>query len=474
MSGLRQNEQESQPPRRNSAAGGDKQGADIGPTWVDDTCLHFECADACDLSALVREGINVLIDLSEESGFEVNFKEKNTECVMCLRGLGSAQAKHDRGIENGTFTIDLGRPRVLRVVKSYLHLGSMFAMSARAVLEANRRDQAVRGVETCIRKEILGNSNLEIQTKVNIASSLVEARLLSDVGGWTAWSQTALDAMEATRMRSIRGIYRSAMFAGSSEEVPSSARVRHDLNLLPMVTLIRIRRLSYLARYAQHAPAPLKALVEGQSLKQGWRALVCADITWIAAVLPDVFGALPEITDDEQWHTWMASCANNPKQWMLWIRSAGKEALVLQKQQAADDPYDEVQHDSWQCRSCDRCFKSARAVATHERIAHDRRHWVETHVATTFCTICSNEFWSIARLRQHLKTCYKCGMRARLRAWEDPTHAELEAANSAKKKFDKKLRNQGREIDAADLPALHLTRVVTMMSRARRATPPPS
>ena len=106
-------------------------------------------------------------------------------------------------------------------------------------------------------------------------------------------------------------------------------------------------------------------------------------------------------------------------------------------------------------------------------MAHGLRHWAETHVATSFCTICSKEFWSVARLRQHLKTCFQCGQRARLGAWDDPSCEELEAANTEKKKRDKKLCNQGREVDAADLPSLHLAQVVTMVSRAhaRHAAP---
>lgn len=90
-------------------------------------------------------GVQTLEKIAGEHGFVVNFKDNKTETVVKLRGQRPRKSDGDGESENGACTMDMGNSRVLKIVDSYLHLGSLFSVFGRALREASRRAVRVGG-----------------------------------------------------------------------------------------------------------------------------------------------------------------------------------------------------------------------------------------------------------------------------------------------------------------------------------------
>ena len=96
--------------------------------------------------------------------------------------------------------------RLLRVVRSHVHLGTLTTPSGSYAQEVSRRTQSVLHAYLPLAKSTFGEPSFPIKTRLVLAESLLFTRLTFALGSWDPLPSGLKRSMEATRMRVFRMI----------------------------------------------------------------------------------------------------------------------------------------------------------------------------------------------------------------------------------------------------------------------------
>ena len=403
------------------------EGADgrpvIAATFVDDLGI---ARLPVHLDAAIAQLMTILTTTFGQCHLAINWSKGKTECLLKYRGTGATFAREARRREDGELAIWV--PEVdkwLLVMDVYCHLGSMLSAAGEAFANVRRRTQMAMTAYTPIAFKVFGSSLIPDRHKLSFLKSLVLSRLL--FGLHIACLPVAhLRRLNAVYMRGLRRIAGDCRFGPAVQW--SDREVRERLNVPSIDCLLMVMRLRYLQRLVLLRPPDLVAVLhfrlKGQPLP--WVRLLAADCEFLRCE-----GLVPPA---------VPSFLDAPLQWAALVADRKKWATAVGSVHFFDSCLDREGVTSLRtpltvkCRMCSARFASARARASHERIAHRVTTKAKNYLHSTACPCCKVDFRQKIRLLAH----WSDSRRPRCWAWVQAHSAPLTSGQQTK--VDEELR----------------------------------
>ena len=184
--------------------------------------------------------------------------------------------------------------RLLSIVRSYVHLGTLTTPSGSYAQEVSRRTQSMLHAYLPLAKSTFGEPSFPIKTRLVLADSLLFTRLTFALGSWDPLPLGLKRSMEAARMR----VFRMILGEFRKEGGLSDRAVREKLGVCSFDDLVRRHRLLYASRVARKAPSLLHAPLQnvGGAMIPWTKALV-DDLAALKRAAPKKLEELPPFED---------------------------------------------------------------------------------------------------------------------------------------------------------------------------------
>ena len=128
----------------------------VGVSWsdvsfVDDFALFVASASPTDLLDNVRNHVRAYSELLADLSLSLNVSPGKTEAFVTFRGKGAKDAASKFVHHDDQSHVPLHYGRLLRIVRSYFHLGSLTTPSGSYAQEVSRRTQSMLHAVCCMR-----------------------------------------------------------------------------------------------------------------------------------------------------------------------------------------------------------------------------------------------------------------------------------------------------------------------------------
>jgi len=127
-----------------------------GPAYLDDHVIPI-VAPAPQLVGQVQKAGSILMQLARDLGFTINFKSGKTECIISMRGPGTAVGRRVWAalpVEEGIHYVELEDGARLRLVRLYKHLGITSSSLVMDSAEIAVKSRACRVAAEALRRPI--------------------------------------------------------------------------------------------------------------------------------------------------------------------------------------------------------------------------------------------------------------------------------------------------------------------------------
>ena len=393
----------------------------VGPCWCDDLCVCVSADRVDDLTALTGAATGLLLDLCAQHGMTPNLNKGKTEIVFSARGPGSRTFKKQifGPQANGLLPV-LGEHQVhqVSVVGHYVHLGGELHHSGDLRVEVRRKIAVAHQTFTKFRKLLLQNPNLSLAKWVEIFRSLVLSKFLYGVESWVLHGQRIKSYVHASLIR----LYKRLLRIRPAEHI-SDEEVLVKTGLPSPSELLRLARLRYLSSLVAAGSATCWGLF---NLDTDWVALLQDDLQWVfrqlqnASHLQDPCSHFAQWLDLIGWHR---------QYWKRIIRRASQHAIlqrglhhrvlgfhlhaleVLERGGVAvPQPFDQddLGETAFGCMKCGKVCKNKAGEGSHMHKVHGYVHPVRHLFQGTQCAICLREYFTFAKLQQHLRCVEAC------------------------------------------------------------------
>ena len=396
-------------------------------TWLDDLALLISSPNAQLLPQRVARATCLAVQYLRLLGVETNFAAGKTEAVLHLCGKGSQQVRRDclLGVDHGpgpgiaVRLADASEVR-LRCVSRYTHLGSIRDGSADVSGDIRRRLGLAREALGPVRARLLSNANFAEAEKRDFVFSLVLSRLMHNAGTWVLHTNGLRSAYRKGYVGLLRACVRPIL--GFPCRRLTDCQVCAVLGAMTPQEALACARLRVLAATTAKGYLFLQALLLHE--RQWWNQAL-EDVRIVADILCD-----PRLT---QW-TNEASRAADFLPWPLTPRATAnllrrfRKAAVASRADIVETAVAKAKtHDAadragvsyavlpavraydpeCHCRVCHALFSTRAAAASHMAKRHGI-HAASYSAVGTACQACMRQFWSTARLKQHLRASSSC------------------------------------------------------------------
>ena len=358
-------------------------------SFVDDFALLVASASPTNLLDNVRH-VRAYSELLAVFGLSLNMSPGKTEAFVTFRGQRAKDAASKLVHQDDHCHVSPHDGRLLRIVRSYVHLGTSTSPSGSHALEVSRRTQSMLHAYLPLAKSTFGEPSFPIKTRLLLAESLLFTRLTFALGSWDPLPLGLKRSMEAARMR----VFRMILGEFRKEGGLSDRAVREKLGVCSFDVLVRRHRLLYASRVAGKAPSLLHALFQnvGGAMIPWTNALV-DDLAALKRAAPKKLEELPPFEADLQ--KWIVLWTRFPRQWAQLVK-----LLPLNDY---DDEVDDLPDALVICEICSKRFSSARALAVHRSRAHGKKRLAPQLVDGSTCPACLIDFRTRLRLSHHLE-----------------------------------------------------------------------
>ena len=174
-------------------------------SYVDDLALfisHDSPGKLCD------RAVDITIRLTEimaSFGLELDMKVGKTECILSLRGRGTAEAQRQLA-RDGKQIILPTKYAKLRIVQSYYHLGIILTKTRCITPEIAKRCKAMLGAYPPIAHRVFASSEICRSTKLQLAHALLDGILFHGAATLPELSEGCLARVEGVRCRVLSKI----------------------------------------------------------------------------------------------------------------------------------------------------------------------------------------------------------------------------------------------------------------------------
>ena len=396
-------------------------------TWLDDLALLVSSPDAQQLPHRVARATCLAVQYLRLLGVETNFAAGKTEAVLHLCGKGSQQVQRDclLGVDHGpcsgiAVALPDGKDIRLRCVSRYTHLGTIRTGGAEVAGDISRRLGLAREALKPVRARLLCNANFTEAEKRSFLFSLVLSRLLHNAGTWVFQTKGHSAAYRKGYVSLLRACVRPVL--GYPCRRLTDQQVCAVLGAMLPQEAIACARIRVLAAITDRGHPFLQAVLMHE--RQWWNHAL-EDVRIVADVLRD-----------PQLKTWTQQ-ADRAAAFLAWPLSPQATANLLRRfrKAAVDGRQDLIAaaaakakaHDAadragviyavlpevrafdpeCQCSVCHACFSTRAAAAAHLAKRHGL-HAAAHFAVGTACQACMRQFWSTARLKQHLRSSRSC------------------------------------------------------------------
>ena len=185
-------------------------------------------------------------------------------------------------------------------------------------------------------------------------------------------------------------------------------------------TLLRCRRLRYLATLVKSGPAELWAVLK---FEQSWLAKLRDDLQWFTRFAPDGWPAV----NQQSWPLWHHAISRAPGKFKRHVGLVAKRATIRQLQGdlaaatltsmrlAASCPGRQTAiqgaaaaDEAYYCGPCKKFFVKKANFACHMRQVHERHADHMYYCGGTRCSGCQQEYFSMPRIVRHLQNATTC------------------------------------------------------------------
>ena len=385
--------------------------AAIMPTWADDTAVLIGPTPPHQLTASLQRVADIVVRGLGRAGLDPNFGPGKTEAVVHFEGAGSREVKRQLLCcsEPGTcFDTPAGMEQHLRLVPTYVHLGTVVSHNLSEEPNLSHRAQLLQQIFQPLRRRILYNSDLTKAEKVRLLEERIFPRFLFGAGLWTPRNsrehELAVDPLHRAMRQAFRPILGISSTGFSNQEVAAALG-------LPTAEdrLIQARASTLLHMLHTGSTEAWRGLMmDGQWYQLAWSALrKVAEEEWPVALCtanpPSPHTLLPLLP---------ANCSRLCKNYLrVCKRRLPSVTLVPRCADACEAPaVIQTAHPAlaFPCEICGLSFLDARRLAVHRARKHKQRAAGFQLAWGTRCERCCTEFWHVSRLAQHLQHTAVC------------------------------------------------------------------
>ena len=388
-------------------------------TWVDDVAVLVEDRNAEELLNKIGAVAMAMKKHADGHGLTLNFKQGKTEALIRFQGPNSAQT-HRRFREQGS-KLDLqdaeGQNLQLLTTTKYSHLGAVQTMSMNNRAEVDTRIAKANTAFRMIKRKIMSNESIPMETRCHLAQSLVFARLVFGVEVWPELHGKLAGKMNKFIYKVYRAIAKK--LSRGEDHHFSNLEVEATILCTPIEAMIRLQRLRYFRKLGEEAPRLLIDLLErdDREARVSWLGIIRADIEWVVRNChTQLLAAQP--CDLQRWWPYIIGMG---KKWDRLVTSlTASETLkghmeAKQKWTRGKEPFDEegprvLRGGTFLCPYCSASFYGNMAKANHMRRRHGVNIEVRWYIVDTSCGSCQRDYQTLQRNRQHLqysKTCFE-------------------------------------------------------------------
>ena len=387
------------------------------PTWADDVVVLFIAPGPREVEPiLVTLGTQVVARL-RSLGLEANLGAGKTEAIVSIKGHGSRDVRRHLLAKDEPCVTLLGQqvtPVSLRVVPSYVHLGTSINAELSETPNLKRRAQLLYAAFKPVKNKLLRNPFLLFHEKRELIMSRIIPCFLHGSGLWRLATRHEADAalgpLNSVFRQCIRPLtgYRAALL--TEEEVLAA------LDLPSVAEQLRVNQVRALAYILQDDMRPCWPgfLADGHWLRQACEA---AKIILPSAALQTLLhdGVPANLTDlaghfSGQGRALRKACRRYLRSCRARRPPVDWAAVVLRQEQA--DAVEIVScHDprlTHVCQECGAAFLTHRRLCVHLSKRHRQYARGRSVVHGTSCEVCSVQFWTTARLASHLNRSAIC------------------------------------------------------------------
>ena len=414
----------------------------LGPCWMDDIAICLTGDDCQDLVTKAGIASGMLIELCEAHGMCPNLKPGKTEIILAFKGRGSRAMKRKfyKPGEPAPLPV-LCEDKIchLQVTGSYLHLGNVLHHSGKSGLELRRRIAIGQQAFSQRRKLLFHNQTLAWERRHELFGTLILSKILYGSETWTLVDHKSVAYFHAAILRLYKRLLKRP-----PDDPATDAAILAAGDFVAPDTLLRRQRLRYLGvLHACHETAHWGLL--SQDLQ--WQALVQQDLQWMFAQL-DRASDLPD--PSVNFAAWRNIIQQHPKYWKRLVNRAVRHET---RQRARDqevlrfhkDIFDTLsQHGEltspapssrprlnflhYGCMLCQTRCRSKAGESVHMCKAHGQVAPQRCLFEGTQCPICLKEYFSHAKLSNHLRNNQACRLtlHGRHQAYRpEPGHGSL-------------------------------------------------
>ena len=294
---------------------------------------------------------NVAYAVFRMFGMLLNFPPGKSETTVSFRGTDSKKAAKILFLANYTIPIQAGEQTVLRVVRTYQHVGTLSPPDLNMAEEVARRNGMMRAESRNLCSKFMHIRSIPKVKKIHVMQAYIMSKGTFQCGTWPALSDAVYKKFHAT----ILSVYRNATGTyfkfkkkgdGSSDDIEIDGDVEvncmfnddnviYENNFVCPKTILRFSRLALLFRILRKSPPGLIDLVKLQArtkMKKGWIASVHDDCKWLALSA--------ENADRHEYSLvqWIELFSSDPTKWFRSVRKFCKSPYANIVSRWADSP----------------------------------------------------------------------------------------------------------------------------------------
>ena len=152
-------------------------------SYVDELAMFISHESPGKLCYRVVDITNRLTEKMASFGLELNMKAGKTECILSLRGRGTAEAQRQLA-RDGKQIIFPTKYAKLRIVQSYCHPGIILAKTECVTPEIAKRCEAMLGACLPIAHRVFASREISRSTKLQLAHALLDGILFNGAATW--------------------------------------------------------------------------------------------------------------------------------------------------------------------------------------------------------------------------------------------------------------------------------------------------
>eukprot|EP00929_Paragymnodinium_shiwhaense_P027184 TRINITY_DN16004_c1_g3_i2.p1 TRINITY_DN16004_c1_g3~~TRINITY_DN16004_c1_g3_i2.p1 ORF type:complete len:1162 (+),score=194.78 TRINITY_DN16004_c1_g3_i2:205-3690(+) len=374
-------------------------------SYIDDVVITIIEEDSACLLPTIARAAMIIDNVFQEYSLKCNYDSGKTSVVLHPRGRNAARTWQQ--VRNDGYKIDIG-DKVLHVVDEYTHLGMLHSSTS---MEYKRTSAFVRRVFFRMKEmRPLFKSSLDSSSK-DKAVNIIMASATYGIHTWNPVSACSWKRLETAYYKLLRAADDKCYNPAAPDEKYTNMEVILTSGRLPLKTVVRMKRLRYMPRLINQAPAILWDLIRQNGDAEGsWLEMAKEDCYWALTRT----NKLEELGDPRQdLQKWIRLWEAHPKQWAEIMKQIEKEASenlteATEILQADTEAVPENPADApCRCRVCGKFCRNKRVLQMHTTMAHRRRASTGIFSKTNKCVFCNKVYKDAHLLQAHLRYGFK-------------------------------------------------------------------